>query len=76
MDFRATGLSFKDYFGFPDNTFVSASEKKQLKKYVLAFGPGAVMYLLGFQSNYPVVEDVRVFRAQEVLESIKSSSGI
>ncbi|KAK5188878.1 hypothetical protein LTR72_010985 [Exophiala xenobiotica] len=69
-------LEFNDYFGFPDHPFVSSSEKKQLKKYVLAFGPGAVVYSLGFQSNYPNIKDVSVFRAWEVLQSILSSSGI
>jgi hypothetical protein len=68
-------LEFKDYFGFPDNPFVSSSEKKQLKKYSLAFGPGAVVYSLGFQCNYPSIEDVRVFRAREVLQSILTYSG-
>jgi hypothetical protein len=63
-------LEFKDYFGFPDNPFVSPSEKKQLKKYVRTFGPGAVVYSLGFQSDYPMIEGVRAFRAQEVLQSI------
>ncbi|KAK5203329.1 hypothetical protein LTR41_010972 [Exophiala xenobiotica] len=66
-------LEFKDYFGFPDNPFVSSIEKKQLKKYVLAFGPGAVVYSLGFQSNHPNIEDVRAFKAQEVVQSILSS---
>lgn len=69
-------LEFKDYFGFPDNPFVSSSEKRQLKKYVLALGPGAVVYSLGFQSNYPNIKDVTGFRAQEVLQSIVGSSGI
>ena len=75
-DLPCNWLEFKDYFGFADNPFVSSSEKKQLKKYILAFGPGAVVYSLGFQSNYPNIEDVRVFRAREVLQSIAGFSGI
>ncbi|KIW36653.1 uncharacterized protein PV06_11165 [Exophiala oligosperma] len=69
-------LEFKDYFGFPDNPFVSSSERKQLKKYVVAFGSGAVVYLLGFQNNYPNIKDVGVFRAREVLQNLLGSSGI
>ena len=61
-------LEFKDYFGFPNNPFVAQSEKRQYKKYVSAFGAGAVVYSLGFQSNYPNIEQVGVFRAKEVLQ--------
>ena len=63
-------IEFKHYFGFPRNPFVAKSEKRQLRKYLIALGPGAVVYDLGFQSGYPNIDGIAVFRAQEVLQSI------
>lgn len=39
-----------------DNPLVSSSEQKQLKNYVRSSGSGAVVYLVGVQSNYSMIE--------------------
>jgi hypothetical protein len=61
-------IEFKNYFGFPQNPFVAQSEKRQFKRYVTYFGPGAVVYALGYQTNYPNIQGVSVFRAKEFLQ--------
>ncbi|ETI26854.1 hypothetical protein G647_10300 [Cladophialophora carrionii CBS 160.54] len=57
-------VEFKDYFGFPDNPFVARKEKKQLRKYLLAVGQGAVVHTIGFQCGYPNIEGVAVLRCE------------
>ncbi|KIW36061.1 uncharacterized protein PV06_11641 [Exophiala oligosperma] len=65
-------LEFKNYFGFPQNPFLAQNEKRQYKKYVSSFGPGAVVYALGYQKGYPSIEGVGVFRAKEVLQNVSN----
>lgn len=63
-------IEFKDYFGFPNNPFIAQKEKRQLKKYVVTFGAGIVVYSCGFQQGYPKIDGVRVCRAAEFLECL------
>lgn len=63
-------LESKDYFAFPDSPFVAQSEERQLKKYVVALGSGAVVYAVGFQCGFPNIDVGEVFRAREALKSV------
>lgn len=74
IDGKSCGwLEYKDYFGFPDNPFVAASEKRQLRRYTQQRGSGAVVYALGFQRHYPNIEGVAVFRAADILEALRAA---
>lgn len=63
-------LEFKDYFDFSSNPFVAQKERKQLKKYVVRFGAGVVVYSCGFQRESPKVVGVRAFRAAKFLDFV------
>ena len=68
-------LEFKDFFGFRANPFIAASNKRQLQKYATQFGPGAVVYKLGFETDHLNIECVTAFREKEVLESLVMQDG-
>ncbi len=65
-------LEYKDYFGFRANPYVASHEKKQFRKYITGIGPGAVIYKLGFEVEYPSIEGVEAFREQEAVQSLSS----
>ncbi|KAE8404960.1 hypothetical protein BDV37DRAFT_246188 [Aspergillus pseudonomiae] len=67
-------LEYKNYFGFKANPFVAAKTRKQLRRYLSALGPGAVVYRLGFEIDHISIEGVQSFREAETLYSLKQQS--
>lgn len=49
-----------------------AQGEKGLYRNVSVFGPSMVVYTLEYQMNYPSVQGLCVFRAEEVLQSMMS----
>lgn len=64
-------IEYKDYFGFPKNPYVVSKEKHQIQKYLTEFGPGAILFELGFQCGHLKREGVTVCRAKDVIDSLK-----
>ena len=63
-------VEYKNTFGFKSNPFVHQKHKKQLRKYVATFGPGMVVYKLGFEHGLFQIDGLSCFREQEVIEWI------
>ena len=68
--FGCAWLECKHYFGFPANPFIAAKEKRQMKRYITEIGPGALVYAVGFQFDYPNIKGLAVFRAEELLRDL------
>ena len=60
-------LEYKNTFGFRSSPFVAASNKRQFLKYVANFGPGMVVFKLGYETDLIASEDVYCMREAEVL---------
>ena len=67
-------VEYKHTFGFRTSPFVASKNKAQFRKYVSAFGPGMVVYKLGYETNHIHVEGVHCFREKEVLQWLELSS--
>ena len=63
-------IEFKDYFGFPQNPFVAASEKRQVRKYIGQLGTGMLVYAAGYQTCHLQIAGLKVARAVEVVRSL------
>jgi hypothetical protein len=63
-------IEYKHYFGFPKNPYLASKEKRQILKYLTEFGPGAVVFELGFQLGHLQMDRVYVFRAKDVIDSL------
>lgn len=59
-------VEYKNGFGFKQNPFLYRKHKKQLLKYVSTFGPGMVVFKLGFESHLYNIAGLCCFREEEV----------
>ncbi|KAK5111166.1 hypothetical protein LTR85_012248 [Meristemomyces frigidus] len=64
-------LEYKNTFGFRSSPFVAAKDKKQFAKYASTFGPGMVVYKLGYERNHIQIEGVHCFREKEVVDWLR-----
>lgn len=60
-------IEYKNSFGFKQNPFVQQKIKKQCRTYASLFGPGIIVYKLGFEELLLNIEGVYTFREREVL---------
>lgn len=65
-------VEYKNTFGFRSSPFVAGKNKAQYRKYALEFGPGMVVYKLGYENNHVQIEGVYCFREAEVVQWIDS----
>lgn len=63
-------VEYKNTFGFKSNPFLHQKHKKQLRRYVATFGPGMVVYKLGFEHGLFQMDELSCFREQEVTQWI------
>lgn len=63
-------IEYKHYFGFPKNPYVASKEKRQIQKYLTEFGPGAIVFELGFQGGHLKREGINVCRAKDVIDGL------
>jgi hypothetical protein len=60
-------VEYKDMFGFKANPFVQAKIREQCRRYASLFGPGMIVYRLGFETGLlGGIEGVHVAREREV----------
>lgn len=58
-------VEYKNTFGFKQNPFLHRQHKKQLVRYAETFGPGMVVFKLGFESNLFNIAGLCCFREKE-----------
>ncbi|KAK1145670.1 hypothetical protein N8T08_003906 [Aspergillus melleus] len=60
-------IEYKNYFGFKANPFITSKNRKQYRNYASRFGPGAVVYKLGFEVEHVSINGIESFREAEFL---------
>lgn len=63
-------IEYKHYFGFRENPYVAASEKRQAQKYARQIGPGVMVYALGFEQEHLYIDSVKVIRETDVVQEL------
>lgn len=61
---------YKNMFGFKSDPFVHKKNKKQLQRYVAAFGKGIVVYRLGYECDHLMIDGLTVVREADMLQWI------
>lgn len=63
-------IEYKNTFGFRSSPYIASKNKAQFRKYATTFGPGMVVYKLGFETNHVKIEGVHCSREADVLQWI------
>lgn len=63
-------VEYKNTFGFKQSPFLYRKNKKQLLRYLSTFGPGMVVFKLGFESHLFSIAGLCCFREEEVMRWI------
>lgn len=66
-------VEYKNTFGFKSSPFLHLKQKKQLRRYVAAFGSGMVVDKLGYECDLFAIDGLFYFREEEVLRWINSA---
>lgn len=64
-------IEYKHYFGFRENPFVAASERRQAQKYASHIGPGLVVYSLGFEQGHLCIDGVNCMKEIDVTQALE-----
>lgn len=65
-------LEYKNTFGFKANPYVHQSNKIQYRRYREVFGPGIVVYRLGYERQLLALPGVSLFREDVLLNSLNN----
>ena len=66
-------IEYTNTFGFKSSPFLYQKHKKQLRRYVAAFGSGMVVFKLGYECGLFAIEVMSYHREEEVLQWINSA---
>lgn len=64
-------IEYKNFFGFKANPFIHAKNKQQFQRYAKKFGPGVVVYSLGYETGCIDLPGVSVYHEGQVREALK-----
>lgn len=64
-------IEYKNTFGFCASPFFAAKNKKQFAKYASTFGPGMIVYKLGYEREHIQIGGVHCFREIEVVDRLR-----
>ena len=69
-------IEYKDSFGFQADPYVFKKTRKQVRSYVMRYGSGMIVYMLGFQVDLLSIEGVTCLREAEVLSWIRAQGQV
>lgn len=69
-----TWIEWKNTLGLRDSPIVHRKHREQLQRYINIFGPGMVVYKLGFECNLMQIKGLSMQREADVAEWLRSQN--